>query len=254
MIEIKGYYSDFVNTLSLIAKNEDKKSTLSTLETNIIQEFLGLIKNPLFYYIPYHPEDYEYHTSPKKNIEIIRNLIIETEIESYELISRNTRMRVFTPALIIQIKETNKNFADLSLITNSKIRDNLTIVVRKHNGVWQIPTIGYSLIDDQIEIIELFKKRHFEFIHSQNQINIQDCLKILSVKNYDLHKKNISIINNKTVDFLVYPVKGINYKVPAFLFTKMKQLDANHKVRRLEEDNLFKEALDDMYYYGVRLQ
>lgn len=254
MIDLKGYYLDFINNLSLISKSEDLKSSLNSLEINIIKEILNLIGTPKFYYIPNHIEDYEFQVFNSNTIEINQNIIIETDIESYELVSKNTKIKVFSPTLIIHIKEKYKNFSELSLISNNKIRNNMIIMIRKHNGFWQFPTGCYSIINGRLEFIELFKKRNFEFINSQKEINIQECMKTLSSKNFELNKKFINLINNKNVDFLSYPKKNINYYVPAFVLTKAKILDVNQKVRRMNEDNLFKDALDDIYYYGVKLQ
>jgi len=254
MIEIKGYCLDFFNAVDIYSSNPDKRSSLTNLEWNILKEIIFLATNPSYYYIPQHVEDYEYPKNSSGNIIFNENFIVESDIESYDLVSKNTRMKTYTPTVYIYIKEKDHNFDNLSLITNSKIKNNLLIIIRKYNGIWQIPTLGYSISEERLHFIELFKKRHFDFVQSQKQFNIQECLKIILKKTHDLHKNHIQTLNNKHIDFLSYPIKNIDYKVPAFLFQSINKPDVNRQTIRQDEDNNFKDALDDLYYYGVRLQ
>ncbi len=250
MVEVKGYFKEIINLISDY-NNNDK--SLSNLEINILKEIFNLLKEPKFYYIPQHIEDYEYSKNNYNNMMFHDNFVIETEIESYELVSKNVKMKTYTPTVYIYIKEFDKNFENISLISNSKIKNNFFIAIRKHNGQWQIPSIGFSIYDDKLLIVELFKKRHFDFIQSQKQVNIQECLNILIKKTHHLHKNHIQTINNKNIDFLNHTVSSIDYQIPSFLITKINKIDINKQMIRQNDDNEYKGALDDLYYYGVRL-
>jgi len=253
MIEVKGYFLDLLRSWNEI-EDPTKKNNLTSLEYNIIKELLTLLKDPNFYHIPQHVEDYEY---PRNNLETLifhESFVVESDIESYELVSKNIRMKTYTPTLYLYIKEKHRNFENLSLITNNKIKDNILVICRKHNGEWQFPTIGYQITEERLNIIELFKKRHFDFTQSQLHANIQECLKIMIKKTHDLHKNHIKTINNKNIDFLSYPLEIIDYKVPSFTLQKHNKPDVNKQVVRQKDDNDYKGALDDNYYYGVRLK
>jgi hypothetical protein len=252
MIEIKGHFLDLLKVWSEI-EDSNKKNSLTSLEYNIIKELLSLLKDPNFYCIPQHVEDYEYPRTSLNTFVFHESFIVESEIESYELVSKNIRMKTYTPTLYLYIKEHNKNFDNLSLITNNKIRDNILVICRKHNGRWQFPTIAYHIADNRLHLVELFKKRHSDFTQSQLHVNIQECLKITIKKMHDLHKNHIQTLNNKNIDFLSYPLGIIDYKVPSFTLQKLIKPDANKQVIRQKEDNDYKGALDDNYYYGVKL-
>jgi hypothetical protein len=252
MIEIKGYFLDLLRVWNEI-EDPNKKNNLTSLEYNIIKELLGLLKDPDFYYIPQHVEDYEYPRNNLNTFVFHETFVIESDIESYELVSKNIRMKTYTPTIYLYIKEKHRNFENLSLITNNKIKDNILVICRKHNGLWQFPTLGYHVADDKLHIIELFKKRHSDFTQSQLHVNIQECLKITIKKMHDLHKNHIQTINNKNIDFLSYPLEIIDYKVPSFTLQKNNKPDINKQTIRQREDNEYKGALDDNYYYGVRL-
>lgn len=250
MLEINGYFNDFINSIDNVI---DKNTTI--VEINIINEILSLIKKTIFYIIPQHIEDYPFNKNLVSNYDLEQTLIIESEIESYELISKNTRMKTFTPTIYISIKENNNNFQNLNLLINSKykIRDNLTIVVRKHNGNWQIPPIAFNFYDNKLNIIELFLNRYFDFQQSQKHISVQECLKIITKKTNDIYKNNISTILNKKVDYLNYQKNNLNYKIPSFLLLEKNKIDLNIQTLRMEDDNNYKGALDDIYYFGIRL-
>lgn len=254
MIEIKGHYLDFLKNIDDLFNIVDKKNSLNSLELNIIKELMGLVKGPKFYYIPQHVEDYEYPKNTSNDLMFDENYVIETDIESYDLVSKNVRMKTYTPTIYFYIKEHDKNFEQLSLISNSKIKNNLFFAVRKYNGHWQIPSMGFSVLENKLYIVELFKKRHFDFVQSQQQVNIKECLNIIIKKTHDLHKNHIQTLNNKHIDFLSYPLNNIDYKAPSFLFHKINKPDVNRQALRQEDDNNYKDALDDLYYYGVRLQ
>lgn len=251
MIEVKGYYSEFIDSLDNILS----KKNVSIVEINIINELFSLIKDPSYYIIPQHIEDYKFSKSNYKAMEINKTAIIETEIESYELMSKNTKIKTFTPTIYICIKEDKKNFENLNLLINAKnkIRDNIILVVRKHNGVWQIPSIGFNIFEDKLNLVEIFTTKYFEFQQSQKQINIQECINIILKKTNYLHKNNVYIINDKQIDLVFYQKKEIDYQIPTFLFMKKDKIDLNVQMMRIEEDNLYKGALDDLYYFGIRL-
>ena len=63
----------------------------------------------------------------------------------------------------------------------------------------------------------------------------------------------IQTINNKNIDFLNHTVSSIDYQIPSFLITKINKIDVNKQMIRQNDDNEYKGALDDLYYYGVRL-
>lgn len=252
MIEVKGYFLDLLTIWNEI-EDPSKKNSLTSLEYNIIKELLGLLKDPDFYYIPQHVEDYEYPRNNSNNFVFHDSFIIESDIESYELVTKTIRMKTYTPTVYLYIKEKNRNFENLSLITNNRIKDNILVICRKFNGQWQFPTIGYHVSDDKLHLVELFKKRHSDFTQSQLHVNIQECLKITIKKMHDLHKNHIQTINNKNIDFLSYPMGIIDYKVPSFTLQKNNKPDVNKQTIRQKEDNDYKGALDDNYYYGVRL-
>lgn len=251
MVEVKGYFNEIINSFKEYNSGSDK--VLTNLEYNIIKEIFSLLVNPTFYYVPQHIEDFEYQKNNYNSMTFHNNFIVETEIESYELVSKNVKMKTFTPTVYIYIKEEQKNFENLSLITNSKIKNNFFIVFRKHNGQWQIPSIGFSVGEERLFIVELFKKRHFDFVQSQKHVNIQECLDIIIKKTHDLHKNHIQTINNKNIDFLNLTISKTNYQIPSFLLKKTNKPDVNKQMIRQNDDNNYKGALDDLYYYGVRL-
>lgn len=251
MIEIKGYFKEIVDTFS--AYNLGGEKVITNLEYNILKEIFKLLEKPTFYYIPQHIEDFKHSKTNLNNIMFEKNFVIETETESYELVSKNVRMKTYTPTVYLYITEKQLNFENLSLITNTKIKNNFFMAIRKHNGQWQIPTIGYSVGEERLFTIELFKKRHFDFTQSQKHVNIQECLNILIKKTHDLHKNHINVINNKNIDFLNYTINEIDYQIPSILLEKSDKLDVNRQMLRQNDDNIYKGALDDLYYYGVRL-
>ena len=124
MIEIKGYFLDLLRVWNEI-EDPNKKNNLTSLEYNIIKELLGLLKDPDFYYIPQHVEDYEYPRNNLNTFVFHETFVIESDIESYELVSKNIRMKTYTPTIYLYIKEKHRNFENLSLITNNKIKDNI---------------------------------------------------------------------------------------------------------------------------------
>lgn len=251
MINIKGYYSDFLKSIDDTKLSKDS----SVVDINIISEIISLIKDPLYYYLPQHSEDYSFIFKGATNLYFDKTFLIETDIESYELSSRNTRVKTFTPTIYISIKENNRNFENLNLLTNSKvkIRDNLVLVIRKHNGTWQIPPLGFNILENKFYPIEIFKTRYFDFQQSQSLINIQECIKTILNSSHGLYKDKVSLIKNTQVDMLNYKINDLNYHIPSFLFTKINVLEPETISSRIEKDNNYKGALDDLYYYGVNL-
>lgn len=251
MLNINSYYSDFLVSIDNIVLGKDS----SIVEINIVNEIISLIKNPTHYYLPQHTEDYNFISKEIKDINIESTFIIETEIESYELSSKNTKVKTFTPTIYICIKEKNKNFENLNLLTNSKIkiRDNLILVIRKHNGRWQIPPLAFNILENRFYPIEIFKTRYFDFQQNQLLINIQDCMKTILIGTHKLYKNKISIIKNTQVDLLYHEINNINYQIPSFLLTKINEIAPNIQILRIEKDNIYKGALDDLYYYGINL-
>lgn len=251
MVNINSYYSDFLSSIDNIVLSKES----SIVEINIINEIISLINNPTHYYLPQHTEDFNFTSKDINDINIDSTFIIETEIESYELLSKNTKVKTFTPTIYLCIKEKNKNFENLNLLTNSKIkiRDNLILVVRKHNGRWQIPPLAFNILENRFYPIEIFKTKYFDFQQNQLSINIQECIKIILIGTHKLYKNKISIIKNKQVDLIFHEINNINYQIPSFLLTKMNEISTNIQILRMEQDNIYKGALDDLYYYGVNL-
>lgn len=251
MIDVNGYYIDFKKSLNDMLFNKN----VSIVEINIISEIFSLIENPDFYILPQHIEDYEYNLNSHNSLNLEKTIIIETEIESYERSSKNTKIKTFTPTIYICIKEKEHNFKNLNLLINSKfrVRDNIVLVIRKHNGVWQIPPIAFNIEEERLNIVEIFKNKYFEFQQSQKLINIKDCINTIIKQTHLLHKNNISILNSRQVDLAFYENKGIHYQIPTFLFIKKRAIDPNIQTLRIENDNLYKGLLDDLYYFGVKI-
>lgn len=254
MIEVKGYYKDFMNSLNSILLTDRKDIDISIIELNILKIIKEFVKGNNIYYIPHHPEDYSYPSSNIVSLEINKSIVIESDIESYELAGKNTRIKAFTPTLYFYIKEKNQNFSELSLISNVKLRDNFILTVRQHNGLWQISPIVYTFLNDRFNAIELFKQRSFEYSNSQETIHIQENNKLILTKIHETHKKNFTILQNRNVDLLVYVREGIDYRIPAFCLTHPNVLDTNSKIRRVDDDVSYKGALDDVFYFGVRIK